>query len=273
MDKLVLDRVSCHVTAKCNLKCKKCSAYIPELYMLHTPLPDYTLDQMKNSFRIYFEIVSHVRMISLSGGEPFMFDELDKLVEFILNYDDRFDKLEIFTNGTIPVPERLLSICRANRKTCFLVDHYGPAVSKRIDTIEASLKDAGITYQIRKYFGADAHMGGWHDYGISGKKASEDVAKFRFEKCYAGKNGNMLCTIFGTNIFLCPMSEVGRRIGSIPLNDTIHMDLCDDSTSSEEKQIKLLAMNNIVVNPACAYCNGIGVYENEPRYMPGVQLQ
>lgn len=272
MQVLRLDRVSCHVTAKCNLKCYKCSAYIPELYALSTPIPEYTLEQTKHSFQTYFEMVSFVRMISLSGGEPFVFSELAKLVEFLLGYENQFEKLEIFTNGTIPLHEKLLTICSKSKKVSFLVDNYGPEVSKQVDAIEASLKEFGISYQIRKYYGIDAHMGGWHDYCITGTKVSEDEAKFRFEKCYSGKNGNMLSTIFGNRIFLCPLSEVGRRIGRIPIYDILFVDLDDDHLTIEEKQERFLAINNAALNPACAYCNGIGVYENEARYTPGIQI-
>lgn len=37
LEKLKLDRVSCHVTAQCNLKCDKCSAYIPDLARMSPP--------------------------------------------------------------------------------------------------------------------------------------------------------------------------------------------------------------------------------------------
>ncbi|MBP2662126.1 MAG: radical protein [Firmicutes bacterium] len=272
MEKLVLDRVSCHVTSKCNLRCNKCSAYIPELYALPS-IPMYTLEQMKNSFKVYFEMVESVRMISLSGGEPFLFSELDKLVDFLLTYEDRFKKLEIFTNGTLPVSDNLLNSSVKNEKISFLIDNYGPAVSKKVDAVEEALKNAGISFKTRKYYGSDVHMNGWHDYGISSeKKANAAEAKFRYEKCYGGVNGNMLCTIFGTRLFLCPLAEVGRRIGRIPLNDTLFIDLSEEKTSIEEKLDRFRSMLAVDYNPACAYCNGSGVYDNEPRYTPGEQL-
>lgn len=272
MEKLVLDRVSCHVTANCNLRCNKCSDYIPELHCLPN-ITIYTLEQMKNSFKVYFEMVESVRMISLSGGEPFLFSELDKLVDFLLTYEDRFEKLEIFTNGTLPIPNNLLHSASKSAKVSFLIDNYGPYVSTQVNTIETALKHAGISFKTRKYYDFDAHMNGWHDYGLSnGKKVNADEAKFRYEKCYGGKNGNMLCTIFGTHLFLCQLAEVGRRIGRIPLNDTLFIDLSDETTSIEEKLNQFRSILSVDYNPACAYCNGIGVYENEPRYTPGKQL-
>lgn len=272
MEKLVLDRLSCHVTSQCNLRCNMCSAYIPELCALPN-LPIYTLEQMKNSFKVYFEMVESVRMISLSGGEPFLFSELDKLVDFLLEYEDRFEKLEIFTNGTLPVSDSLLKSTVKSEKISFLIDNYGPAVSKKVDAVEAALQNAGIVFKTRKYYGIDAHMNGWHDYGLSsGKKVNMAEAKFRYEKCYGGRNGNMMCTIFGTRLFLCPLSEVGRRIGRIPLKDTLFIDLSDEKISIEEKLDQFRSMLAVDHNPACAYCNGIGVYENEPRYIPGEQL-
>ena len=271
-EKLKLDRVSCHVTALCNLKCDKCSAYIPDLARMSQPQIKYTLEEMKVSFSVYFDMVEHVRMISLSGGEPLLFSELPDLVEFLSEFDNRYEKLEIFTNGTIAPSARLLAVCKTNPKVSFMVDHYGPNVSTKVDEIEKAFQENNISYKVRIYYGENSHCGGWHDYGItSGERASEETTIFRYEKCFAGINGNMLCTIFGTRLFLCPCSEVGRRIGAIPLEDTLYMEL-DSPTSVEEKIEELRKMNQARVNPACAYCRGIGVYENEPRYTPGKQL-
>lgn len=272
LEKLKLDRVSCHVTAQCNLKCDKCSAYIPDLARMSLPHIKYTLEEMKTSFSVYFGMVEYVRMISLSGGEPLLFSELPDLVKFLSEFDNRFEKLEIFTNGTIVPSERLLTVCKANPKISFLIDHYGPEVSTRVDEIEKVLQENNISYKTRIYYGENAHCGGWHDYGItSGERVTEEIAKLRYTKCFAGINGNMLCTIFGTRLFLCPCSEVGRRIGAIPLEDTLYMELASPS-SIEEKIDQLRQMNQAQLNPACAYCRGIGVYENEPRYTPGKQL-
>lgn len=211
-------------------------------------------------------------MISLSGGEPFVFPELPELVEFLLGYETQFDKMEIFTNGSIAPSPELLAVCKGNPKISFMVDHYGPEVSRKIGEIEKAFQENQIAYRLRIYYGENAHCGGWHDYGITGEKASPEETKKRYGKCFSGKSGNMLCTIFGTRLFLCPLSEVGRRIGAIPLEDTLFMDLAGDS-SLEEKIEKLRRINEAEINPACAYCRGIGVYENEPRYMPGVQLR
>lgn len=273
MKKLRLDRVSCHVTAQCNLRCNKCSAYIPELECMSFSRIKYTLTEMKESFSAYFDMVEYVRMISLSGGEPFLFAELPELIEFLLEYDDCFGKLEVFTNGTMVPSARLLDICKKSPKIAFMVDHYGPEVSTKIDEIEELFEKSGISYQTRIYYGENAHCGGWHDYGIvPSKKASEEETAFRYNKCYSGINGNMLCTIFGTRLFLCPLSEIGHRIGSIPLEDTLFMEL-NSNLTIEEKIEQLEALNAAKINPACAYCRGVGVYENEQRYTPGVQLK
>lgn len=227
---------------------------------------------MKRSFSVYFDMVEHVRMISLSGGEPLLFSELPDLVEFLGEFENQYEKIEIFTNGTIVPTERLLTACKENPKISFFIDHYGPEVSTRVDEIEKVLQENNIPYKTRIYYGENAHCGGWHDYGItSGERASEEVARLRYAKCFSGVNGSMLCTIFGTRLFLCPLSEIGRRIGAIPLEDTLYMDL-DSSLSIEEKIEQLRQMNQAQLNPACAYCRGIGVYENEPRYTPGKQL-
>lgn len=53
MEKLKLDRISCHVTAQCNLRCDKCSAYIPKLSAYPPPPRVYN----HGNERIFFHLL------------------------------------------------------------------------------------------------------------------------------------------------------------------------------------------------------------------------
>ena len=49
MEKLVMERVSCHVTERCNLRCKMCSAFIPQMYE-RGHVPEYDIQDTIKSF-------------------------------------------------------------------------------------------------------------------------------------------------------------------------------------------------------------------------------
>ena len=96
MKKLTMDRVSCHVTARCNLRCKMCAVYIPKLYELGN-VPEYPITEIKNSFRTYFALTDQVRLISITGGEPMLYPDLAELLDYLRSYEKSFSKLEVFT--------------------------------------------------------------------------------------------------------------------------------------------------------------------------------
>lgn len=271
MEKLVMDRVSCHVTAKCNLRCKKCAVYIPKIYELGNA-PEYCINEIKSSFDTYFKIVESVRLISLTGGETLLYPNLSELIEFILAYEKKFSKLEVFTNGTLSIPEPVLAALSKSEKVCLFVDNYGPHLSKKLDEIEWICKERSVNYTIRKYHGEDAHMGGWVDRGILPDKLSEETAKMHFSKCVVAKKGGRLFTIFGRLLVFCATPYCGYRIGALPESDVICVDLGDQNMTLEEKHRKLAEMDNMDYNPGCAWCNGLGVYDNVERFVPGEQI-
>ncbi|MDD6035824.1 MAG: radical SAM protein [Lachnospiraceae bacterium] len=268
MKKLVMERVSCHVTERCNLRCKMCSAFIPKLYELGN-VPEYDMDDIKNSFKTYFNLVERVRMISISGGEPMLHPRLVELLEFLLQYEEAYAKLEIFTNGTLIIPEPVLEVMSKSEKMSLFIDHYGPQISTKIEEIKALCEKYHVKYKIRIYYGEDMHMGGWTDRSFLTEKLCPAKAKEHFNKCFSS---NMF-TIFGKYMAFCPMPYIGHNIGAIPESDVLGMSLADDETTLEEKYAKLVEISNVDFNPGCAWCNGLGIYENVERFVPGEQVR
>lgn len=272
MEKLIMDRVSCHVTAKCNLRCKMCAVFIPKLYEIGN-VPEYNINDIKESFKTYFDLVDKVRLISLTGGEPLLYPQLAELIEYLMEYEQSFSKLEVFTNGTLAISEPLLKTLSKSTKTVLFVDHYGPKISKKVDEIERLCKKFNVKYMVRKYYGDDAHLGGWVDRSILDEKLSDEVAKAHFSKCVVAKEGQRLFTIFGKYLAFCATPYCGYRIGALPERDVLGIDLSDANTTIEEKREKLIQMCNVDFNPGCAWCNGLGVYEDVERFIPGEQVE
>ncbi|MHC1724164.1 MAG: radical SAM protein [Aminipila sp.] len=272
MKKLIMDRVSCHVTAKCNLRCKKCAVYIPKLYEIGD-VPEYDIDDIKNSFRIYFSLVGQVRLISLTGGEPLLYPHLAELIEYLLGYEQSFQKLEVFTNGATVITEMVLSSMSKSEKVSLFIDNYGPEISTKVDEIEQKCKKFNVKYNIRNYSGEDVYLGGWVDRSILSKKLDDETAKAHFSKCVVAKPGGRLFTIFGRYLAFCATPYCGYRVGKIPEKDVLYIDLCDDKVTLEKMQNKLFEMDKVEFNPGCAWCNGLGIYKDVERFTPGEQVE
>lgn len=271
MEKLIMDRLSCHVTAKCNLRCKMCAVFIPKLYAMGN-VPEYDINDIKNSFKVYFDMVAFVRKISLTGGEPLLYPYLAELIDFISQYEDHYDKLEIFTNGAVKVTDAVLESISKSKKSLLFIDNYGPEISKQIENVESACKKFNVNFHTRKYFGEDAHLGGWVDRSTRTEKSDNDTAKFQFSKCFSAKRGGRTYVIFGRILTLCASPYCRYRIGEIPLSDVLTLDLGDTETNLWEKLQQLKKIDNVEFNPGCAWCRGLGVYENLQRFRPGEQV-
>lgn len=272
MKKMNMDRVSCHVTARCNLRCKMCAVYIPKLYEMGN-VPEYPIEEIKNSFHTYFELVQQVRLISITGGEPTLYPHLEELLVYLLGYEASFSKLEVFTNGSLEIPEPVLRTMAKSEKFTLFVDHYGPQISVKIEEIQRQCEAAGVRYMVRTYFGEHAHMGGWVDRSILPEKLSEEKAREHSQKCAVGRPGGRLFTIFGRTLVFCATPYCGYRIGAVPASDVLGVDLGDADIPLEEKHRQLQKMCGVEFNPGCAWCNGMGIYENMERFVPGEQVK
>lgn len=272
MKKLVMDRVSCHVTAKCNLRCKMCAVYIPKLYESGN-VPEYSIEEIKDSFKAYFELVEQVRLISITGGEPMLYPHLAELIEYLLAYEDSYSKLEVFTNGSLLIPENVLQTMVRSKKAVLFVDNYGPQVSMRIADIRQQCEAFQVQYTIREYCGENVHMGGWVDRSILTERLSVEKAMEHSQKCVAGRPGGRLFTIFGHDLVFCATPYCGYRIGAVPKEDVLSVKLGDTRIPLEERYRQLADLCSARLNPGCAWCNGMGIYENMERFVPGEQVE
>lgn len=82
----------------CNLNCEKCLNFNP--YLKENIIDE--LENIKQDIDIFFNRVDCVYRFQISGGEPFLYPMLDKVLEYIyLNYKSKIIRLETVTNGTI----------------------------------------------------------------------------------------------------------------------------------------------------------------------------
>lgn len=164
------------LTERCSLKCKACAH---GCYAVDVGSQDMSLDMARESADSFFSRVDLIKEFVLIGGEPFLYRELDKIIDYIGGkYRDKMINFAITTNGTIIPEQRILDLCR---KYCVLIriSNYSAELKyleRKYEKLKKELDKNEITYIIG---GSDYQ---WMDYGFEtvnrGGKAEELIQVF-----------------------------------------------------------------------------------------------
>lgn len=262
-----LDKSGIITSLLCNLKCKHCIAYAPYYEYPFNP----TLEYLKQSIDKLFDLEISVGKFSFSGGEPLLSKDLGELVDYCGKYKDRIDCLEIVTNGTLLMDERLISVLKKYiEKVDVLIDDY--IVSDSAQELAGMLENAHIKFRLRDYKNS-IHMGGWCDMTDFSLKNDHEMAERIFDKCCYGRGNRyrLHTSITDGKIYACHFSRRCDELGVVSLKKSEFVDLFDGTETREEKSQKLLYGLYGKHLSACLYCRGAG--ENfENREIPALQI-
>ncbi|PJA86481.1 MAG: hypothetical protein CO141_04490 [Candidatus Moranbacteria bacterium CG_4_9_14_3_um_filter_42_9] len=98
-----------HLLNKCNLRCKHCYDYKNKV----SPLTFEQMIRVVDDYVLFIKKLGMDGEISLTGGEPMIFDRLTELVEYIKSRDV-FIATYILTNGTIPFSNQHIKLFKDN---------------------------------------------------------------------------------------------------------------------------------------------------------------
>ena len=268
MDRLEMYQTGIAITMACNLKCRLCSNYAP----YYARPPYHSLNYLKEMMRRYFTVVTCVRKLMFTGGEPLLHPALGALIEDICQYRDRIDIFGVITNGSLVPSREVLDAAKGfGKKFHFLIDDYGPGLSAKTMEISALLDSQGIRYILRNYTPDNPHCGGWVDFGdLSEKKCgTQEEAEALYTKCAYPQKLHFAFDLVDGAMYPCGPSRRCRELG-IAVEDSEYIDLFDDSLTVEAQREKIAAIYQKKSLAACAYCNGM--HGNSPRFQPGQQL-
>lgn len=263
---LHLSNTTLVVTFRCNLKCKLCAVSAP----YYDVPPHYSLESLTDSVKRYFDVVDYVDKFTINGGEPLLHPQLPDIMDFVIKYIDRIGTLEIITNGAVAPNKRLLSSLSSSDKIDILVDNYGPNLSPKVPQIIEAFNFEGVKHRVRKYYGDDAHLGGWVDLLDISKKnrSTEETEKIYMHCAYPGP---FRCfVIFGGKAYICGVYKRCESLGIIPDNPDEYVDFSNDLSPIEIKKRQIKDFYNRRYFSACEYCNGF--CDDSKRYSPAEQL-
>jgi len=278
-DKIALGRLNFWVNTRCNLHCKLCGSGIP--YFKDSAVKDMGIDEFIKMARVIFGnsigegIVDSAKSIEINGGEPLLNRDLPSIVEETLKYADRFEKIRITTNGTIPLSNELLAVLKNSKgKTALYLSDYG-SLSKKSTEIKETLASNGIECISTKYYGENMHYGGWVDFGrYEARNRSIEQIGMVYKNCPLGKTGGGCWPLWNGQMHICSRSLCGTQQGTIPSKSgKDYLDIFDTNTDVSEKRGILLKIMNAEFITACDYCSGdFGTTDLGKRRDPAEQL-
>lgn len=215
------------VTERCTLKCKKCAH---GCYVIKNDAMDLPLEDVYKSADSFFSKVDYIREFVLIGGEPCLYKDLDKVIEYIgSKYREKMYTFSITTNGTIVPPKHVLKLCK-KYDVLFRISNYTERLP-RLEENHKRLLEALDTYEVFYVLGAKETE--WMDYGFEyvNRECSEDELIKVFSSC------NTPCReVRGNKYYYCVMARsVSENLGfNIGQDDYLDLDkLTDDNYKKE----------------------------------------
>lgn len=198
------------VTERCTLRCRKCAH---ACHKVDISADDMSLDMAKESADFFFKYVDVANEFVLIGGEPFLYDGLEELLDYIgMNYREKILIFSITTNGTIIPSDRIIELCKKYRITIRVSDYSDtiPRLKQRYDLFYEKLSDVDmIVWKTEK-------EDSWFDYGFEELDRGKDVevVTAAFDRCRTDCR-----EIRGSRYYYCVMARsvpenLGWEIGA-----------------------------------------------------------
>lgn len=225
-DQLYIELAQICLTERCSLKCKKCAH---ACYAVNVNNKDMSIEIAKESADYFFDYVDIIKEFVLIGGEPFLYQDLNEIIEYVGGkYREKIMIFSITTNGTIMPDQRTLDLCKKYNVTIRISD-YSVAVkslAEKYERLQEKLEKNQIAYTMSD---KDAQ---WMDYGFESvdRSENEEVLIQTFDKCKTPCR-----EIRGSRYYYCVMARSVSENLEFGVGEKDYLDLKE--LKSEDKKI------------------------------------
>ena len=244
-NKMFCELAQISVTERCSLRCKKCAH---ACYNTTAETQDLSFEEVKQGADRLFEGFGYVNDFVLIGGEPFLYNNLNRAISYIGGeYRDKINIFSITSNGTIIPDAETLRLCKDNDITLRISD-YSEALP-RLDSQYNRLKQKFNEYQIKyEFFKADS----WMDYGLDGEpNHREDEENIRvFDSCKTPCR-----EIRGNRFYYCVMARSVSDNLKLGIGQDEYFDMSGDISKEALLEFQLGYSEKGFLD-MCDYCNG-----------------
>lgn len=253
------------VTTKCTLQCRDCHDLMPQI-----PIGSHYMGILENIIKdlnIILDNVDSIVSIRILGGEPLLFKDLSKLINFIKN-QNKIKSFDIISNGTISFTPELIYELKNCHKARVFIDDYTKYTNKstvqKLNSITNILKQNEIKCFVLNSSGAES----WFDIGKVYKRyrIKKNIIN-NFLSCgmycvsYIGLQDNK-----NGGIFICPKASSMSKIFGLEK-------FTDDYISLDSKTLKkdFIIFYSKDFFECCDYCHDM----DKPKKMipAGIQIK
>lgn len=240
---LVVPALEITVGSRCTLQCIGC-ANLMQYYGINEnkKASDMPLDVIISSVTNFLACVDRIEYLHIIGGEPFLYKELDDVIEFLLQ-QPKIKRIGITTNGTmIPKGERLISLLQ-NPNVSINISYYGEEVSKKATELKAFTDEKNITLT--------THTNKvWFSFGnMKARNKTEKELNEQFRQC-TGCLG-----LIGYELHYCARGRHGTDLGLVTKRPQDFVDIHTiENMDMKRREIKQY-MDRKQYIQACDHCD------------------
>lgn len=241
-EELVVGSIDVCMTTRCDLKCKGCGSLMP----MYKHPKDVELDFIIKSLDRFFSVVDRVFRVNVIGGEPFLYPQMDKVIEY-LNGRDEVVSVVVPTNGTVVPENPSLYEALRNPKNQVRISHY-EAYDKKAGKLLAKLEEEKI-YHTVKIFSADTFQ--WYDFGeYELRNRSDEELDKQYYECEVE-----WMSLYRGKLYPCPRAAHSIDLGLQPAEGN-SIEIADENISLEELKASLEKFVYETKHyPACNRCD------------------
>jgi hypothetical protein len=233
------------VTERCSMKCIDCS----NLMQYYKNAKNSDLNQLLFSLDRFMKIVDQVYEFRVIGGEPFVNQELYKILEVAVNYNN-LENVIIYTNAQHIPNDRTLHVLKNKKIKLDITNYKSVGRSKKHDELIKTLIENKINYITH-----EANL--WTDSGrIKFRNKSNEELKNMFKNCCV----NDVLTLLNGFIYRCPFSANANNLSAIPREDRDIVEISNkrlDDVLIKKELISLYTRKDKEdFLAACNYCGG-----------------
>lgn len=241
-EELVVGSIDVCMTTRCDLRCKGCGSLMP----MYKHPRDVELELIIKSLDRFFSVVDRVFRVNVIGGEPFLYPQMDKVIEY-LNSRDEVVSVVVPTNGTVVPNNPNLYEALRNPKNHVRISHY-EAYDKKAGKLLAKLEEENI-YHTVKNFSVDTFQ--WYDFGeFELRDRSEEELDKQYYECEVE-----WMSLYRGKLYPCPRAAHSIDLGLQPAEGN-YIEITDEKISLEELKANLEKFVYETKHyPACNRCN------------------
>lgn len=250
--------VEIYITDRCTLNCRHCGSMI---YAINQKR-DRDISTIQNDIDAYFAVVDKVIEMRILGGEPFLHEHLDKIIDYIgANYRNRIEGLKIVSNGTVVPNKKMLQILRQYSAEVDISEYPQDKIKNVREKLKTAFQEGNVTYKIM-------NMDHWVDlYGDPTiRKMSDNEAKKMFRSCNYGCR-----VLYEGKLYFCSIDRAAQTLGIIKGDNDDYLSLTGTMRDDLRKQLIEFDLGNVKKGCVsfCKNCYG-GINVNK-RYIPVAQ--